>query len=142
MAVLSSSTAPGFAVFGAVDQEDSAMAWPWLAAAVKTIPWATLVRRAPDIIDAAGSLLASRKANQAADHAAARTESQLDELKERLDSLDSHDQETARVVNQIAEQTRDLTTGIGILAAKVRLLSALLVVTTVLAIIAIGIAAL
>ena len=118
------------------------MAWPWLAVAVKTIPWATLLRRAPDIIDAAGSLLSSRKAGQAADHAAARTESQLDQLKERFDSLESHDQETARVVNQIAEQTRDLTTGIGILAAKVRLLTVLLVVTAVLAIIAIGIAAL
>ena len=71
----------------------------------------------------------------------ARTESQLDELKKRLDNLDTHDQETAKVMNQIAEQTRDLTTGIGILAAKVRLLAVLLVVTTVLAIVAIGIAA-
>ena len=118
------------------------MAWPWLTVAVKTIPWSTLVRRAPDIIDAAGSLLASRKAGQAADHAAARTESQLGELQERLESLESHDQETAKVVNQIAEQTRDLTTGIGILAAKLRLLSVLLVVIAAVAIIAIGIAAL
>ena len=118
------------------------MAWPWLTVAVKTIPWSTLVRRAPDIIDAAGSLLGSRKAGQAADHAAARTESQLGELQERLESLESHDQETAKVVNQIAEQTRDLTTGIGILAAKLRLLSVLLVVIAAVAIIAIGIAAL
>ena len=118
------------------------MAWPWLAVAVKTIPWATLVRRAPDIIDAAGSLLSSRKAGQAADHAVARTESQLGELQGRLENLESHDQETAEVVNQIAEQTRDLTTGIEILAAKVRVLSVLLVVTGALAIIAIGIAAL
>jgi hypothetical protein len=117
------------------------MAWPWLAVAVKTIPWATLVRRAPDVIDAAASLLASRKANQAADHAAVKTESQLGELQERLARLEVHDQETAEVVNQIAEQTRDLTSGIGILAAKVRLLSVLLVATAVLALIAIGIAA-
>ena len=118
------------------------MAWPWLAVAVKTIPWATLVRRAPDIIEAASSLLSSRKTSQAADHAAARTESQLGELQQRLENLESHDQATAEVVNQIAEQTRDLTNGIGILAAKVRLLLALLVVTAVLAIVAIGIAAL
>ncbi len=118
------------------------MAWPWLTVAVKTIPWATLVRRAPDIIDAAGSLLTSRKASQTADHVAAKAESQLGELQERLDNLESHDQETAKVVNQIAEQTRDLTNGVGILAAKVRLLSVLLVVTAALAIIAIGIAAL
>ena len=69
------------------------MAWPWLAAAAKTIPWATLVRRAPDIIDAAGSLMSSRKAGQAADHAAARTESQLDEviapLKARIAELEA-----------------------------------------------------
>lgn len=117
------------------------MAWPWLAVAVKTIPWATLVRRAPDIIDAASSLLASRKANRAADHAGARTESQLGELQERVARLEAHDRGTAEVVNQIAEQTRDLTTGIGILAAKVRLLALLLVVTAVLAVIGIGIAA-
>ena len=114
------------------------MAWPWLTVAVKTIPWSTLVGRAPDIIDAASRLLGSRKAS----HAAAKTESQLGELQERLASLESHDQETAKVVNQIAEQTRDLTTGIEILAAKLRLLSLLLVVTAALAIIAIGIAAL
>ena len=116
------------------------MAWPWLAVAVKTIPWATLVRRAPDIIDAASSLLASRKANQAADHAAARTESQLGELQDRLERLEAHDQDTAEVVNQIAEQTRDLTSGIGILAAKVRLLTMLLIAAVVLALLAIGIA--
>lgn len=117
------------------------MAWPWLTVAVKTIPWGTLVRRAPDIIDAASGLLASRKAGQAAEDATARTASQLDDLHERLASLESHDQDTAEVVNQIAEQTRDLTNGIGILAAKVRLLSLLLVVVAALAIIAIGIAA-
>ena len=118
------------------------MAWPWLTVAVKTIPWSTLLRRAPDIIDAAASLLTSRKGSRASEHAAARTESQLDELQQRLSSLESHDQESAEVVNQIAEQTRDLTNGLGILAAKVRLLSLLLVVTATLAIIAIGIAAL
>ena len=118
------------------------MAWPWLTVAVKTIPWSTLVRRAPDIIDAAGSLLASRKAGQAADDAAVKTESQLGEFRERLENLETHDQETARVVNQIAEQTRDMTNGISNLAAKVRLLSVLLVVTVALAIIAIGMAAL
>jgi hypothetical protein len=116
------------------------MAWPWLAVAVKAIPWATLVRRAPDIIDAASSLLASRKANEAAEHAAATTQSQLGDLQERLGRLEAHDQETAEVVNQIAEQTRDLTNVLPALAAKVRLLSVLLVVTAVLAIVAIGIA--
>ena len=118
------------------------MAWPWLAAAAKSIPWSTLIRRAPDIIDAAGSLLASRKAGEAARHAAARTESQLGELQERLASLEAHDQETAEVVNQIAQQTQDLTNGIEILAAKLRLVLLLVIATAVLAIVAIGVAAL
>lgn len=117
------------------------MAWPWLTVAVKTIPWGTLVRRAPDIIDAASSLLASRKAGQAAEQASARAESRIGELHERLAELEAHDRETAEVVNQIAEQTRDLTSGIEILAAKVRLLSLLLVLTVVLVLVAIGIAA-
>lgn len=117
------------------------MAWPWLAVAVKTIPWTALVRRAPDIIDAAATLLTSRKAGQAAEQVAAKTESQLDDLSRRLESLESHDQATAEVVNQIAEQTRDLTNGMGILAAKVRVLLVLLVATVALALIAIGIAA-
>lgn len=118
------------------------MAWPWLAVAVKTIPWTTLVRRAPDIIDAAASLMSSRKADQAVDQGAAKTESQLSALQQRLENLESHDHATAEVVNQIAEQTQDLTAGISILAAKVRLLSVLLILTAVLAIIAVGIAAL
>lgn len=115
------------------------MAWPWLTVAVKTIPWGTLVRRAPDIIDAASSLLASRKTGQVVEDTTARTETQLGELQGRLASLESHERETAEVVNQIAEQTRDLTTGLGILAAKVRVLSLLLVFTVALAIIAIAI---
>ena len=121
------------------------MAWPWLAVAVKTIPWTALVRRAPDIIDAAAVLLNARKAGQAveqsAEQVAAKTESQLDDLSRRLESLESHDQATAEVVNQIAEQSRDLTNGMGILAAKVRVLLVLLVATVALALIAIGIAA-
>jgi len=117
------------------------MAWPWLSIAAKSIPWGTLVRRAPDIIDAAASLLASRKPGQTAEHAAKRADTQVDVLEKRIERLESTDESTAEVVNQIAEQTRDLTEGIEILAAKVRLLSLLLVVTAVLAVIAVGIAA-
>ena len=117
------------------------MAWAWLGIAAKSIPWGTLVRRAPDIIDAAAGLLASRKSGQAAEHAAKRAETQIDGLEKRIERLEATDQSTAEVVNQIAEQTRDLTDGIEILAAKVRLLSLLLIATAVLAIIAVGIAA-
>lgn len=117
------------------------MAWPWLTIAAKSIPWATLVRRAPDIIDAAASLLASRKYGQEAEHAARRAESQVGDLQRRIEQLEADHRSTAEVVNQIAEQTKDLTDGIEILAAKVRLLSLLLIATAALAIIAVGVAA-
>jgi hypothetical protein len=116
------------------------MAWPWLTVAVKTIPWGTIVRRAPDIIDAASSLLATRKADQIAKHTAQHTETQLSEIRERLNYLENHDQETAKVVNQIAEQTQDIANGMEVLAAKIRLLTFVLGATSVVAIVAIAIA--
>lgn len=116
------------------------MPWPWLSVAVKTIPWGTLANRAPDIINAAASLLASRKLGQAAENAAKRAENQMDELQKRIERLESTDQSTAEVVNQIAVQTGALTDGIEVLAAKVRLLTWLLLATAVLALIAVGIA--
>ena len=116
------------------------MPWAWLGVAAKTIPWSTLIRRAPDIIDAAATLLASRKSGQTTGQGK-QAESRVDLLESRIERLESTDRSTAEVVNQIAEQTRDLTEGIEILAAKVRLLSLLLVATAVLAVIAIGVAA-
>lgn len=114
------------------------MAWSWLTVAAKTIPWGTIVRRAPDIIDAASSLLAKREAKRTAESAASQTESQLSELRARLDDLESHDQETAEVVNQIAQQTRDISFGMEVLAAKVRLLTVLFGATLIVALAAVG----
>lgn len=99
------------------------MAWSWLTVAAKTIPWGAIVRRAPDIIDAAGRLLAKRSDNRSAESTAARTETQLSEIRSRLAELENRDQETAKVVNQIAQQTRDISVGMEVLAAKVRLLT-------------------
>lgn len=116
------------------------MTWSWLTVAAKSIPWATIVRRAPDIIDAASSLLATRKAKRAAENVASQTETQLSEIRERLSDLEDHDQETAKVVNQIAQQTRDISIGMEVLAAKIRLLTVLFGATLIVAVIAIGIA--
>lgn len=113
------------------------MAWSWLTVAAKTIPWGTIVRRAPDIIDAASSLLAKREAKRAAGEVTSRTETQLAQLRERLSELEDHDQQTARVVNQIAQQTRDLSVGMEVLAAKVRVLTVLFGATLTLALLAI-----
>ncbi|HSS66279.1 MAG TPA: hypothetical protein VLS27_17755 [Gammaproteobacteria bacterium] len=116
------------------------MAWSWLTVAAKTIPWGTIVRRAPDIIDAASGLLARQKARRTAENAAAQTETQLSEIRSRLSDLESHDQETAEVVNQIAQQTRDISIGMEVLAAKIRLLTVLFGTTLILAAIAIAVA--
>lgn len=116
------------------------MAWPWLSVAVKSIPWAAIVRRAPDIINAASSLLATRKAARAAESVAVQTETQLDEIRVRLSDLESHDQETAEVINQIAQQTRDISIGMEVLAAKIRLLTVLLGATLIIAVVAVGLA--
>ncbi len=116
------------------------MAWSWLTVAAKSIPWGTIVRRAPDIIDAASSLLAGREAKRTAENAAAQTETQLSEFRSRLDELEIHDQETAKVVNQIAQQTQDISIGMEVLAAKVRLLTVLFGATLIIALLAIGVA--
>lgn len=117
------------------------MAWPWLAIAVKSIPWSALAARAPTLIDAASSLMYSRKVSQA-QSTAVQTETQLGELRGALDRLSEQDQESARVVKQITEQTRDLTVTMEILAAKVRLLSVILAATLVVAVVALGLAVL
>jgi hypothetical protein len=111
------------------------MAWTWLSVAAKTIPWSTLIRRAPEIIEASTMLLARRKGDQAAKRSAAETESQIDALRDRLDTLEIHDQENAKLVEQIAEQLQDLTNGVEVVAARVRLLLVVLVVTLALGVI-------
>ncbi len=95
--------------------------------AVKTIPWSTLIRRAPEIIEASATLLARRKGDQTAERAVAETEVQIDTLRDRLDTLEIHDQENAKLVEQIAEQLQDLTNGVEVVAARVRLLLVVLV---------------
>lgn len=114
------------------------MTWSWLTVAAKTIPWGTIVRRAPDIIDAAGQLLAKREAKRTAETAAAQTETELSQIRSRLRDLENHEQETAKVVNQIAQQTRDISVGMEVLAAKVRLLMVLFGVTLIIAVVIVG----
>jgi accessory gene regulator protein AgrB len=52
-----------------------------------------------------------------------------------LDTLEIHDQENAKLVEQIAEQLQDLTNGVEVVAARVRLLLVVLVVTLALGVI-------
>ena len=115
------------------------MAWSWLTVAAKTIPWATLIRRAPEIIEVSTRLLGNRKANQAAKYATTPPQSEAEALLERVKNLEIHDRENAKVVEQIAEQMRDLTNTVEVLAARVRVL--LVVVAATAAIVVVGILA-
>lgn len=94
------------------------MAWPWLAVAVKSLPWSAILRRAPEILDSSARLLATHKASRTAKQVASET----DALRARVDALEAHDEETARVMEDIAAQLQDLTSVVQVLAARVRLL--------------------
>lgn len=111
------------------------MAWLWLAAAAKTIPWVTLIRRAPEIIEISAQLLKNRKVNQAAKRGTARIQPEADEVLERLKTLETHDQENAKVVEQIAKQLQDLTNSVEVLAARVRVLLTVAAAVAVVAIV-------
>ena len=103
------------------------MAWPWLTTAAKAIPWTALVRRAPEIIDASARLLAARKT----DRKTANVRSDDDNLRERLRVLESNDRENAKVVEQLAEQVRDLTQSAQVLAARFRVFAVVVVTALV-----------
>jgi hypothetical protein len=99
------------------------MAWPWLSIVARTIPWTELARRAPDIISASSELL--NKRNAAARQEFRNPPDEADELEmaNRIRSLEQRDAENARVVEQLAEQTRDLSDGLQVVAARLRLLT-------------------
>ena len=116
------------------------MAWPWLVLAAKSIPWVALIRRAPEIIEASAALIAKRRANRTDKTGTAPFESESDELRERLKSLEVRNRENAEVVEQIAEQVQDLTHSIEVLAARQRVLLLIVLAVTVVAFVGIVIA--
>lgn len=114
------------------------MAWAWLAVAVKSLPWTAIARRAPEIIDSSARLLATHGASKAAKRAA----SQTDALRARVETLEAHDEETARVMEEMAAQLQDLTNVVEVLAARVRLLVLLVAAATLAGIVALLVLAL
>lgn len=98
------------------------MAWPWLALAARSIPWTTLIRRAPEIIEASAALIATRRINRTDKTGTTAPESESDALLERLKNLEGRSREQTEIVEQIAKQAQDLTQGIEVLAARQRVL--------------------
>ncbi len=79
-----------------------------------SIPWPTLLKRAPLLVQMAEALLLgtthSRKDGAAADESAS--------LRERISALEAHDRRDAELVKQLAEQVEALTLTVRIMAAR------------------------
>lgn len=99
------------------------MAWPWLTIVARTIPWTELARRAPQIIAASSELLAKRNAAAKAEMRTPPDEADEMEMAGRIRDLEERDAENARVLEQLAKQTRDLSDGLQVIAARLRLLT-------------------
>ena len=99
------------------------MAWPWLTIVARTIPWTELARRAPQIIAASSELLDKRRAAAGREFSNVPDEADEQEMAERIRALERRDAENARVVEQLAEQTRDLSEGLQVVAARLRLMT-------------------
>jgi hypothetical protein len=99
------------------------MAWPWLAIVARNIPWTELARRAPQIISASSELLNKRSAAARQEFRHPPDEEDEKEMAQRIRALEQRDAENARVVEQLAEQTRDLSEGLQVVAARLRLLT-------------------
>lgn len=97
------------------------MALPWWSIVARSVPWAEVVRRAPDIIAASSQLLDKRRPGPRS--AVPPDEADERDLERRIASLEDSDQEHARVFAQLAKQTEDLSVGLSVLAARLRLLT-------------------
>jgi hypothetical protein len=96
------------------------MPGPWLFA-LRAIPWAALLAKAPEIARAADALLSgtrSRKATGA-------TVDQLRNLTDRIEALENHDRADAELLKQVTDQVGALTTATEVLAARQRWLLAI-----------------
>ncbi|MBN2201271.1 hypothetical protein JW777_04890 [bacterium] len=79
-----------------------------------SIPWPTLLKRAPLLVQMAEALLMgtmhTRKDGSVADETAS--------LRERISALEAHDHRDAELVKQLAEQVEALTLTVRIMAAR------------------------
>jgi hypothetical protein len=100
---------------------EDAMAWPWLAIVAKNVPWAELVRRAPDILARSRELL--EESRRPRPKPAPALESAPAELRRRIEVLEARDAEHARIIAPMVEQLQGLTEAVQVLTARNRLLA-------------------
>ena len=97
---------------------------PWLEAALRAVPWGTLLAQAPTLIEASRRLLERRSPAPPATPAAEAggIEAQLAEIRARLDALEPAQGAQAQLLRQMAEQLERVAGGLATLAARQRLL--------------------
>lgn len=92
---------------------------PWLAAALKAIPWSTLLSQAPTLIEHSRKLFT--RASASSNATSAPQPDVLAEIRTRLDALDGNSRTQAELLRQITEQMQRLTLGLEVVAARTRL---------------------
>jgi hypothetical protein len=94
---------------------------PWLAVAFRAVPWALLLRNAPQIVKAADTFASELKLRRSASGAIS-----AQPLEARVAALEDHDRTDAELLRQLAQQVEALTTTTAILARRLKLMGLLL----------------
>jgi hypothetical protein len=105
---------------------------PWLRA-LRAIPWAVLLTKAPEIAKAADTMLSGTRSQKATSAAV----DQLRGLTDRIEVLENQNRAHAELLKQITDQVGALTTATEVLAARQRWLLAIGILSLGLAILAV-----
>jgi hypothetical protein len=111
------------------------MPGPWLYA-LRAIPWAALLAKAPEIARAADALLSGTRSR----NVTTGTVDQLRNLTDRIEAVENHDRADAELLKQVTDQIGALTIATEVLAARQRWLLAIGALGLVLAILALVLA--
>lgn len=110
------------------------MAIPWMLA-LRAIPWATILANAPSILRSADALRSKTKVQPDTP-----SRDDVQALAGRVAALEQRDRETADLLTQMSAQVSALATVGEVLEARVRLLVVVAVATSIVSIVACGIA--
>jgi hypothetical protein len=110
------------------------MALPWLAA-LRVIPWRTILENAPAIARSADALLSrttTQRSHADSPHEAHRL------LADRVAALEQRDRETAELLTRVTDQLADVTAATEVLEARTRWLLMIAAAALALALVASG----
>lgn len=102
--------------------------------ALRAIPWGVILANAPAMVRTAEVLLSGARSRQTP----LGTSNELLSLTNRVTELERHDQANAELLKQMASQIEKLTTATEVLAARLRWLLALALLSTAIALVALA----